>query len=262
MRDVRTIVVTGSASGIGQAARERLERDGCRVIGVDLREAEVVADLATPYGRAALVEGVQALTPAIDGVVACAGVEVMDAVTVRVNYFGTVATLEGLRPLLAAGELPRAVAVASQSSLQPFVDPAIVDACLDGDEERAVAASEEALAGEGTRPRAVYASSKRALCLWVRREAPTPPWASAGIPLNAVAPGIIETPMTRPYLDDPEKRAGIHERVPMPLHGPGKPEHVASLLTWLVSPENVLVTGQVVFVDGGADAVMRGITTW
>ncbi len=68
--------------------------------------------------------------------------------------------------------------------------------------------------------------------------------------------------MTKPYLDDPERRKGIHERVPMPLHGPGRPEHVASLLAWLVGRDNVLVTGQVVFVDGGADAVMRGMSTW
>lgn len=257
---MRTIVVTGSASGIGRATRERLERDGDRVIGVDLREAEVVADLGSVDGRAAMVEAVRRLTPTLDAVVACAGIEIMDPLTVAVNHFGAVATLEGLRPLLAAGTDPRAVVVASQASLQPFVDPAIVDACLAGDEPAALAAAARALAGE--QPRAVYASSKRALCLWVRREAPLAAWAGAGIPLNGVAPGIIETPMTRPYLDDPEKRAGIHERVPMPLHGPGRPEHVASLLAWLVSPENVLVTGQIVFVDGGADAVMRGTSTW
>lgn len=257
---MRTVVVSGSASGIGRATCERLERDGCRVIGVDLHDADVVADLGTAAGRTALVEGVGALVPAIDAIVACAGIEIMDPLTVAVNYFGAVATLEGLHPWLAAGRDPRAALVASQASLQSFVDPALVEACLAGDEPAALAAAARALDGE--QPRAVYASSKRALCLWVRREAPLPSWAGAGIPLNAVAPGIIETPMTRPYLDDPELRAGIHQRVPMPLHGPGRPEHVASLLAWLVSPENVLVTGQVVFVDGGADAVMRGTSTW
>lgn len=257
---MRTIVVTGSASGIGRATRERLEREGGRVIGVDLRDAEVVADLGTCEGRAAMVEAVRSLASSVDGVVACAGIEIMDALTVAVNFFGAVGTLEGLRELLLAGTDPRAVVVASQASLQPYVDQEIVDACLGGDEPAALAAAARALAGE--QPRAVYASSKRALCLWVRREAPRDPWAAAGIPLNGVAPGIIETPMTRPYLDDPEKRAGIHERVPMPLHGPGRPEHVAALLAWLVSPENALVTGQIIFVDGGADAVMRGTSTW
>ena len=52
--------VTGSASGIGAAIRRRLEKDGARVIGVDLRDAEVVADLGTPAGREAAVAGVLA----------------------------------------------------------------------------------------------------------------------------------------------------------------------------------------------------------
>ena len=49
----RLIAVTGSASGIGAAIRARLERDGARVLGVDIRDAEVVADLSTAAGCAA-----------------------------------------------------------------------------------------------------------------------------------------------------------------------------------------------------------------
>lgn len=48
---MRTIVVTGSASGIGAATRKRLTSQGARVIGVDLRDAEVQADLSTAKGR-------------------------------------------------------------------------------------------------------------------------------------------------------------------------------------------------------------------
>ena len=49
---MRTTVVTGAASGIGAAVRARLEAAGDRVVGVDLRDAEVTADLACPEGRA------------------------------------------------------------------------------------------------------------------------------------------------------------------------------------------------------------------
>src|SRR5690606_18906605 len=55
---MRTIVVTGSASGMGAATRAALEADGDRVIGVDLRDAEVVADLSIAEGRRAAVEAV------------------------------------------------------------------------------------------------------------------------------------------------------------------------------------------------------------
>ena len=103
----RTVALSGSASGIGHAVREHLERAGQRVIGVDLRDADVIADLGTPAGRAAATDGVlRACGRSLDAVVACAGLgpEHQDAAAiVSVNYFGAVAFLEGLRGVLGAG---------------------------------------------------------------------------------------------------------------------------------------------------------------
>ncbi|MYX09397.1 SDR family oxidoreductase [Streptomyces sp. SID8375] len=76
-------------------------------------------------------------------------------------------------------------------------------------------------------------------------------------PLNAVTPGTTVTPITEPMLADAEIRKAVDASVPMPLHGHARPEQIAPLLAWLTSPENTHVTGQVVFVDGGADAVVR-----
>jgi NAD(P)-dependent dehydrogenase (short-subunit alcohol dehydrogenase family) len=256
----RTVAVTGAASGIGRATAERLRRAGDRVVSVDLRDADVVADLSTPAGRAAAAEGVLAAAPTLDAVICCAGVEEKSDLTVRVNYFGVVELLEALRSRLAESPAPRAVAVASFAAIYPAVDETVVEACLAGDEPAALAACAEALAAEP--PRSVYVSSKRALIRWVRRAAIRPEWAGAGIPLNAVAPGIVATPMVQYRLDDPGRREALARAVPMPLHGPGEPDHVASLLVWLASPENVLVTGQVIFVDGGADATLRGDDIW
>src|SRR5262245_56346389 len=86
------IAVSGSASGIGAAIRAGLPRDGQRVIGIDLRDAEVIADLATADGRAAAIDAVkQHSAGRLDGLVVCAGVgpHVPDqALIVSLNYFG------------------------------------------------------------------------------------------------------------------------------------------------------------------------------
>ena len=107
----RTAVVTGSASGIGKATRELLESRGERVIGVDLHDADVVVDLTTADGRAGLVDAVRdAAGGGIDAVYAIAGLAAPVPATVAVNFFGMVATLEGLRPLLLSSASGQGVA--------------------------------------------------------------------------------------------------------------------------------------------------------
>jgi NAD(P)-dependent dehydrogenase (short-subunit alcohol dehydrogenase family) len=49
---------------------------------------------------------------------------------------------------------------------------------------------------------------------------------------------------------------------PMPLGGPFEPLAAAQLLAWLASEENGHMTGQTIFIDGGADVVLRGDSTW
>jgi NAD(P)-dependent dehydrogenase (short-subunit alcohol dehydrogenase family) len=251
----RTYVVTGSASGIGRATCERLSRDGHRVIDVDLHDASITADLSTPAGRAALVDEVTTASGGtVDAVVANAGVMAAPELCVRVNFFGAVATLEGLRPLLLGSDAPRAVATSSSSVMNP-TDPALIEACLAGDEDSAVAAAE----GTGLLG---YPSTKRALARWIRRHAPTDDWAGAGIGLNAVAPGVVRTPMTAELLASEQMRPIVEEAVPMPYGGHAEPAHVAELIAFLASGDAQRLCGQVVFVDGGADAVLRGEDIW
>jgi NAD(P)-dependent dehydrogenase (short-subunit alcohol dehydrogenase family) len=246
---VSTICITGSAGGIGLATRTRLERDGHRVIGVDVRDAEVIADLAMPTGRAAMVDDVtRACDGVLDGLVAGAGLMGQGPVVVAVDYFGAVATLEGLRPLLARGENASAVAISSNSaSVTPGIPPELVDVLLAGDEPAALAAF-------GDKNFHAYMASKLALAHWVRRHAVRPEWIGAGIRCNAVAPGLIETPMTAGDLD-----AILHlgELFPIPIGRAGRPEEIANVLVFLLSPEASLFCGSVVYVDGGSDAALR-----
>ena len=247
---MRTVCITGSAGGIGAATRARLEKEGARVIGVDVRDAEVVADLSTSEGRAAMVSAVtDACDGVLDGLVAAAGIMGQEPVVVAINYFGAIATLEGLRPLLARGTDPSAVAISSNSTTTTAGLPTeLVETILAGDEAAALAAT---AAGPGV---FAYPASKLALARYVRKHAPGPEWIGAGIRLNAIAPGVIETPMTKNDLDF---IFGIPDIFPVPIGRPGRPEEIASLLAYLLSPDAGFFCGSVVFADGGTDATVR-----
>lgn len=253
----RRYVVTGSASGIGAETTTMLRERGAEVIGCDLIDADIVADLSTTAGRQALIDQVSERGP-IDAVLAVAGGGRTGLL--ETNYFRAVATLEGLRPLLAQSTAPRAVVVSSTSSLAP-ADERVVQACLDGDEATAVAYIDENPTIDGTA--GAYGIAKRALNRWVRRVAPTPSWAGAGIALNAVAPGVVDTPAAAWILTNDDTRAAMETAAPQPFGGfPGRPEWVAELLCWLAGADNRFVTGQIIFADGGAETTLLGDLHW
>ncbi|MCC9196509.1 SDR family oxidoreductase [Arthrobacter sp. zg-Y820] len=258
----RTYIVTGSGSGIGAATAELLRERGYTVVGVDLRGAEVEADLSTPEGRRAAADKALELADGrVDAVIACAGISAPAPITVAVNFFGVTEFLELLAPVLAKSDAPRAAVVSSMASLQQN-SPELVEALLAGDEARALEIG-AALAEQGPRVGYLnYPSSKRALSRWVRRAAVTEQWAGAGIPLNAVAPGTVLSAMTKDLLSTPEGRQMVDSSVPMPLNGHSEPVVIARLLAWLTSEENTHTTGQTIYTDGGADATLRGDDIW
>ena len=201
----RVYVVTGAGSGIGQATAAQLIDEGHRVIGVDLKNTEVVADLSTEDGIAAMVEEISALTSVVDGVIANAGTSLQAPMDVAINFFGAVGTVEGLLPLLRASDAPRVCITASAASLHPANDD-LVDAMLNGDRETAAAIGERLVAAGGGAGYLNYSSSKQAVARWVRRNALAERFVGAGITLNAVAPGLVLTPMTEPLLATEEGR--------------------------------------------------------
>jgi NAD(P)-dependent dehydrogenase (short-subunit alcohol dehydrogenase family) len=78
------------------------------------------------------------------------------------------------------------------------------------------------------------------------------------VALNIVAPGIVKTPMADYLVGSEELRAQTAVDTPQPYGQFGEPAHLGSLLAWLTSAENGFVTGQVIFCDGGYEAITRG----
>jgi NAD(P)-dependent dehydrogenase (short-subunit alcohol dehydrogenase family) len=248
----RTLLVTGSASGIGAAVCRRFERSGTRVVGVDVHDADVVADLSGTRGRRAAVEAVHELVGGrLDGVVVCAGLgpQVTPASDIaRVNFFGAVEMLDGALPMLRDGEAPAAVAIASNAAGLTPPDAVLLERLLAGDEAGAAARAGEL---EGT---TVYGTSKLALARAVRRRAGA--WGKAGVRLNAVAPGPVDTPLLAGGLEDPVLGPLI-EALPVPLGRRAVADEIAGAVSVLLDPAHGYVHGSILFVDGGSDALLR-----
>jgi NAD(P)-dependent dehydrogenase (short-subunit alcohol dehydrogenase family) len=254
MTQVKVCAVTGSASGIGAAIRKRLEAEGARVVGVDLRDAEVAADLARPEGRARAVSDVLERCGArLDQLVLCAGIGAHSLPPSRVaavNYFGAVDLLDGLLPALQRADAAAAIAICSNSAqLTPVDEHPYVLALLAHDEVEAA----RVIDAEGSSVLA-YMGSKHALGRAVRRRASA--WGRAGVRLNAIAPGPVHTPLLEGDLQDPVTGPAIRQ-FPLPLGRMGEPEEIAELTAFLLSPKASWIHGAVYYIDGGSDAEIR-----
>jgi NAD(P)-dependent dehydrogenase (short-subunit alcohol dehydrogenase family) len=255
-----TYAVTGAASGMGRAVADKLAAAGHTVVGVDLQEATVTADLSTPVGRRAAAAAVlEEAAGHLDGAVLAAGLGPAPGrdrprLIAEVNYFGVVELLDAWRPALAAADRAKAVVFASNSTTTvPLVPRRAVQALLESDLERMLKAVR--LFGRNA-PTFAYASSKIAVSHWVRRTAVTADWAGAGIRLNALAPGAIRTPLLERQLATPAEAKQIHA-FPVPVGGFGDPGHLADWVVFMLSESADFLCGSVVFVDGGSDAWFR-----
>lgn len=247
----RTIVITGATTGIGAALRGLLQSRGDTVINIDIRDADIVADLTTAAGRSQALAAIQQRCPdGIHGFVPCAGLGPQFpslSGIVALNFFAVRFLTESLLPLLkrAGGHV---VLVASNSASLPGINQELVKAMLDNNETLACELVEKL---DGFQ---AYSGSKNAIVRWMRKL--TPDWAKDSVRINAVAPGTTLTPLLQAGLDDPLWGDAIRN-FPVPLGGFADPQQIASALAFFLSQESSFCTGSVLFVDGGTDALMR-----
>jgi 3-oxoacyl-[acyl-carrier protein] reductase len=97
---------------------------------------------------------------------------------------------------------------------------------------------------------AVYSSTKAAISMFTKSIAVE--YARKNIRCNCVNPGIINSGMIKPYLDDPQARKILEEK--SPLARIGEPEDVANAVLYLASDEANWVTGTILNIDGGKSA--------
>ncbi|HYF08846.1 MAG TPA: SDR family NAD(P)-dependent oxidoreductase [Acetobacteraceae bacterium] len=234
----RAALVTGAARGIGAATARRLAAEGARVLLVDVLE-EVAATAADCGGRALVLD--LAAAGAGERAVAAA-LEAFGRLDILVNNAG----ISGSRPLTECDDalLERILGTNLMAVLR--VTRAAIPRLTRPGGRIVSVASVFGMAGyPGSTP---YAAAKAGVAQMTRQLAAD--LAPEGILVNAVAPGLIETAMTRARLHGDAYYQAAMLR-PTPLRRAGQPEEVAAVIAFLASEDASYVSGEVIAVDGG-----------
>lgn len=229
----RTFLVTGASKGIGRALSERLTASGHRVVGIargpdpafpgelvtlDLADrlatAEALARLCAGHEIAGVVNNVGLIRPQPLGAVDLGDLDAVLDLNLRTAVQTVQATLPGMR----ARGWGRVVNISSLTVL-------------------------------GIPQRTSYAAAKAGLISFTRSWALE--LAATGITTNAVAPGPTDTELFRSA--NPVGSAGeARYLAAVPMGRFGQPSEIAAAIAFLLSDDAAFITGQTLFVDGGA----------
>jgi 3-oxoacyl-[acyl-carrier protein] reductase len=233
-------LVTGATRGIGAAIAERLSRDGARVIGTATTAAgaaKISENLAARGGRGALLDVVS--PESIETVLA--DIEAREgAVGILCNNAGI--TRDAL--LLRMKESDWDAVLDADLSSVFRLSKAVLRGMMKARKGRIISIT-SVVGLTGNPGQANYAAAKAGIIGFTKSLAREV--GSRGITVNAVAPGLIDTDMTRVLTE--EQRAAL--RTQIPLGRLGEPADIAAAVAFLCSPDGAYITGETLHINGG-----------
>lgn len=233
----KVVVVTGALSGIGKAVAHRMSREGCVVIGADLRASDALdpddglaaamqVDVADATSVAALAERVLEAFGRVDHLVHCAGIGVeLPFLDTPLDVFDRILSVNLRGTFIVGQQFAKIMRDAGGGSIVNFGS---ISGII------------------GNFGRAAYGASKGGVNQLSRTMAID--LAQHGIRVNVIAPGPVETPLVVQMHSEAMRRLWLDRIL---LRRYAQPEEMAGTVAFLCSADASYITGQIIAVDGG-----------